>query len=494
MTDSTATPTSPGPPAKTGWAGFFLNGLVGTAILFAAIGLCGYWLTHRPQARRQPPQEKAALVEVVALHRKTHPITVRAMGKVVPATEVKLVARVSGQLVQVSPALEPGGFVARGDTLARVDPRDYRLAVAEAQAALKQAALTGTERQLAIAQKALAVALAEKELTLEEAKRAVARSDYDLLIETGSGMDKDPVQAFVEVDRDTSTAPDTTGPLYRSLGKDITEGERQLILRTPYLKAAKASLAAAQAGHKQAQAAYRNAQAARTKAESTLEKARLNLEWTAITAPFDALVLDKHVGTGSFVSSGIPVATLVDTTRYWLEVSIPVRHLRWLKRPDPNGKDGSTAEIRHPSAWGPTAFRSGRVRRVQPAIETEGRMARVLVEVRDPCALQPENEGKPVLLLDACVSVAIAGPPMTTAFRLPRTALRDGDRVWILNAAGELDIRPVTIAYRAPEYVLVTAGLEEGMRLITSDIPTPVAGMALRAAKAAEDQEVPADG
>jgi len=40
----------------------------------------------------------------------------------------------------------------------------------------------------------------------------------------------------------------------------------------------------------------------------------------------------------------------------------------------------------------------------------------------------------------------------------------------------------VTVGYRGPETLLVTAGLTNGDRLITTDLPAAVAGMSLRTA------------
>ena len=160
---------------------------------------------------------------------------------------------------------------------------------------------------------------------------------------------------------------------------------------------------------------------------------------------------------------------------------MPVGKLKWIKVPERNGKDDSTARIYYESAWGPQVFRTGKVRKIRPAIEPGGRMAGVIVEMADPLGIAPDNREKPVLLLDSCVRVEIEGKTLENSVKLPRIALRDGDSAWVLTDDGTLDIRAVTIGAQAPEHVFVTDGLEEGMRLITSDIPTPVEGMKLRA-------------
>jgi RND family efflux transporter MFP subunit len=66
---------------------------------------------------------------------------VRTTGTVRPATESDLLAEVAGRVLEVSPALAEGSFVAAGQTLVRLDDSDYRMAVAEARAAVAQAEL-----------------------------------------------------------------------------------------------------------------------------------------------------------------------------------------------------------------------------------------------------------------------------------------------------------------------------------------------------------------
>lgn len=450
----------------------------GTVIVVLAISVFAYWMTNRPKARMHKPKPEATLVKTVAIQSGSHPVTVRAMGTVLPAEQVQLVAQVSGQIVKVSPRLVPGGHLQKNDILAQIDQREYQLAVSQAKQALQQAKYVCEERKLAIRQKFSQIAEAEKSLTLEKAKRAVAQGEYDMLIEhTTSNEFSDlasPGETPVEIS--TEANPPVSGPL----GESITKSEKQLILREPYLNARRAALEAARAAHEQAQAAHQNALAARDQTDTALAKARLNLEWTTLKAPFDAVVQTKNIGTGSYVSPGKPVTTLVNTSRYWIEVSVAVNQLKWIDIPAAQTGAGATVRIFYDPAWGSDICRTGIIKQIQPGIETTGRMAKLIVEVADPLSLQPENRNKPVLMLDSCVTAQISGKAIQDAVKFPRTALRQGNYAWVLAADNTLDIHPVTIAARAPEYILVTDGLQAGMHLITSDIPTPVEGMKLR--------------
>jgi len=63
---------------------------------------------------------------------------------------------------------------------------------------------------------------------------------------------------------------------------------------------------------------------------------------------------------------------------------------------------------------------------------------------------------------------------------VPRTALRDGSRVWLMNQEGTLEIREVQEVWGDDAYVYLSGGIGSGDLLITSDLAAPVPGMALR--------------
>jgi multidrug efflux pump subunit AcrA (membrane-fusion protein) len=83
-------------------------------------------------------------------------------------------------------------------------------------------------------------------------------------------------------------------------------------------------------------------------------------------------------------------------------------------------------------------------------------------------------------MLDAYVEAQIEGGQLDNAVKIPRSALRDGENVWIKREDSTLEIRPVTITARDPGHVYVTEGLRAGEHLITSDIPVATPGMDLR--------------
>lgn len=93
---------------------------------------------------RKPPEEKPKVdnTPIVAVENiSVAPMTleVSSYGIVKPKYETQLVAQVSGQIVELSDVFVRGGFVKKGELLARIDPSDYQAALIDAQATMATA-------------------------------------------------------------------------------------------------------------------------------------------------------------------------------------------------------------------------------------------------------------------------------------------------------------------------------------------------------------------
>jgi len=376
--------------------------LLPLATLLAA-GMAATWMMKTaPQAKPRPPVPNATLVEVVPVRYSSQPVVIQAMGTVSPAREIDLKPRVNGEIVAISENLVPGGLFQTGQTLLKIDPTDYELAV----------------RQLASE-----VVQAESELEVEQGNQSIAKNEYELL------------------------------------GQVVREEDLDLILRKPQLKSVQAELEATRA---------------------KLAKARLDLERTTIKAPFNAIVKSRQVNIGTQVTESATLAGLVGTDEYWIEVSVPTHQLQWIRIPRNDSETGSLVRVYDQAGWGDEVFRTGRVIRLAADLEEQGRMARLLVSVQDPLALNPSNAEKPRLLIGSYVRLEIDGVELASVAALSRGLIREGNKVWIMDSDDKLDIRPVEIAFRGRDRVMIAKGISAGERLIVSRLATPVQGMLLR--------------
>lgn len=87
-----------------------------------------------------------ALVEAAPVVKASQTYRVHAPGRLMPRDELSLVGEVAGKVVGINPELRPGGRIAKGDVILRIDDGDYaadlaraKAAVATATARLKQA-------------------------------------------------------------------------------------------------------------------------------------------------------------------------------------------------------------------------------------------------------------------------------------------------------------------------------------------------------------------
>ena len=238
-------------------------------------------------------------------------------------------------------------------------------------------------------------------------------------------------------------------------GEKTGQVESELALRKPHLEKAQVDIEAAKAD---------------------LELAKVNLARTRVTAPFNGLVLNRYVDLGSQVSSQEKLADLVGTDAYWVQVSVPVEHLKWLKIPKDQEGEGAPATIINREDYA----RQGKVIRLLADLSQEGRMARLLVQVNDPLDLQTANDRRAPLLIGEYVRVLIEGSLLSDVYRIPRFTLHNDSQVWILDKDEKLAIRPVETLWREEEYVYVRDGLHPDDLLITSALAAPVDGMQLR--------------
>ena len=231
--------------------------------------------------------------------------------------------------------------------------------------------------------------------------------------------------------------------------------ESDLALRKPHLDKAKADVAAAKA---------------------SLEKASLDLGRTRIIAPFNAVVRSKSIDVGSQVSVGEPMAELVGTDAFWIQASIPVDRLEWIRIPRQKSEEGSDATVHYARGYSI----KGKVIRLMGDLASEGRMARILIAVEDPMQHNAEQQKSPPLLIGEYVRVAIEGRQLKEVFVIPRTALRDGSTVWLMKDDLTLSIQKVEPIWRSDKTVVIQNDLHFGQHLIVSDLPAPVDGMAIR--------------
>lgn len=170
--------------------GWLLGLVLGCLVIAAGAGALVLIFASEPEPQRAAAtKDTAMLVEVTEPPAGSFTPEIVATGTVRPAREIVLRSRVAGRVVEHADDLVPGGRVARGERLVRLDDADLRSALAQRQAELAQA---------------------KADLRVEQGRKRLAQKEYELLDERLSSADEslvlrepqiDSAQAEVEIRR-----------------------------------------------------------------------------------------------------------------------------------------------------------------------------------------------------------------------------------------------------------------------------------------------------
>ncbi len=218
-------------------------------------------------------------------------------------------------------------------------------------------------------------------------------------------------------------------------------------------------------------------------ARANLARARLDLDRTVVRSPFNAVVLAESIEVGQTVTPQSQAVTLAGTDAFWVRAAVRTDELEQLRVP---GLHGDTAGSRALVRLDPESdsVLPGRIVKLLGDLDPAGRMARVLVEVEDPLGLArgiPVAAGRGLLLLDSYVDLLLEGAEVRDLFELPREWLREGGYLWIVSDE-RLEVRPVGVAWRFEDSLLIEGGLADGEVVVTGGLATPVDGMKVRRA------------
>jgi membrane fusion protein, multidrug efflux system len=216
----------------------------------------------------------------------------------------------------------------------------------------------------------------------------------------------------------------------------------------------------------EAQAKFGETQADLQRQQATLEQAQINLKYTEIYAPLAGQIGRSKYSIGNYLTpeSGT-LATIV--SRDPMNVTFPVtqRELLALRQHAREaGVDASAVKVKLQLADGSLYGQYGKVNFVDIQVSAETDTVTVRAEVANPERLLIDGQ-----LITAVVETATP----KSALVVPQQSLQfdqTGYFVLVVDAENKVKVKPVGIA-RAPDgQVEITAGLQEGERVITEGI------------------------
>ncbi|MCJ8274127.1 MAG: HlyD family efflux transporter periplasmic adaptor subunit, partial [Psychrosphaera sp.] len=259
-------------------------------------------------------------------------------------------------------------------------------------------------------------------------------------------------QAAVTLEKGQQQLAKQTFAMANSSGKTRSD----LALRKPQLKQVNAQLTIAQINY---------------------DQAKLALKRTALTLPYDALVLETASTTGEIVAAAATMATLIRADKVWLELKVQQKYLGRLqsKMGDKPGSNVTFQSNNHTY--------HGQVVSIRASLTLSTAMAGVIVEV----ASKPSA---PQLVIGSFIEATLQAGVITNALKIPRKALIANNQIYIVDAQSKLQLRKAIIRWQLPNSLIIDANLQPPERLIVSRIAGIAPGSLVTSQKGEHDENI----
>jgi len=200
-------------------------------------------------------------------------------------------------------------------------------------------------------------------------------------------------------------------------------------------------------------------------ATAGVSRAKRNLERTQIVAPYDAIVEDKKVGLGSFVSGGSIIGDIARVDVGEIRLPIADKDLRFLENQGINAKVIFSAIYNgKPTQW------EGLIVRDEGIIDSKSRMNYLVAQVKKPYEL--DNP----LKFGSYVSAEIIGETIENAVIIPRYVIEERG-IAFMTDENTLHFESINIIRKQGEEVVISGQLNGHDKLIISALDVAIEGM-----------------
>ncbi|WP_299791039.1 efflux RND transporter periplasmic adaptor subunit [uncultured Shewanella sp.] len=419
---------------------FLLPGiLAGVLILVLAVVL-------KPSPPVVEGYDKARAVDLFTLEQKELAPRIKGFGRVTPKHIWQAVAEVGGKVIYRHPQLETGRMLPEGTLVLEIDPLEYELKLAQAEASLNstQAQLTRLDQQ----ERNL-----NSSLEIEKQKLILAEQEYQRKL--------------------------TLKKRNLVSSSELESQHQSLLVQTKLVEDLQNSIKLLPDDRKvtQAQQSVDVAQ---------LEDARRRLKQTKVVLPFDARVSDINIEQDQVVALGstMLVAHQLGTAEIKAEISLQdMRTLVGSIKSIPEEHSLPSFELLELQAnvefqVGSNRFSwPAKVTRVAETVNPNQATIGIYLEVeQDFRQLKPFS--RPPLTKGMFVSALIYGQSKPH-FSVPEKALH-GDKLYLMDQDNKLVIKPVTVLFRNGEEVAIQAEVAAGDKVVLNDLIPAIQGMSLK--------------
>jgi multidrug efflux pump subunit AcrA (membrane-fusion protein) len=390
-------------------------------------------------------------VEVITAKKIPFRARSTAYGNVEPAILMQAKSEVSGKISYTHPALKKGGNLSQGTVALRVEPTTFQFSLNQSKAAL-------TGSQSALVQ--LEVEEQSTRTSLEIAKKnlEVGKKELDRLL---SVWEKKLISRSV-VDAEEQKVLQLSQQVEDLQGRLTSFDSRKLATR-----------------------------ALITQSESQLAQSQDTLGRTEVIIPFDAVIGEVFVEKDEFTAVGSVLFEASGVQAVEINAQMPTRQFRPLLM----GNSDQPLSLRNPAELqsallqmglearvslvgfkGNTAKWHGELLRISDSIDPTRDTLGIVIAVNNP--YEGVIPGKRPPLLKGMYTAVELYAPAREMMVIPRKAVHQG-RIYLATANNELEIREVNVLHRQGRLVILDGGVEEGERIIITDVIPVIEGLPL---------------
>ena len=229
---------------------------------------------------------------------------------------------------------------------------------------------------------------------------------------------------------------------WKVLGKGKEPND--LVLRKPQLESALARLVSAKAG---------------------LEKAERDLERTKIRSPYESKIERTNVELGSLLTLGTVVGSIYSADLYEIRLPVSINEFDFV---DVNT---SSKVIFETEISGMYYSWNGNLLRSESKVDQSSQSIFLVAEIEN----SPSN--KKFLVPGVYLKAKIFGKILEGTYSLPRSALYDRNKIFVVNEDENISIREIKIIRSSKDIVIVSDGIGNGDLVITTPVSNAIDGM-----------------
>lgn len=413
------------------------------SILMIAVLFGGFFGMNRLSALKEdppkrPPFKTVYTVSSVVAERGSFQPKMTVYGEIQAAKTIELRPLVTGKVIEINPELKVGASVSENDMLFKIDPFSFETALAAAKSNV-------LETRARIAENEANIRIEQSRIRNLQDQLQIAKNDLERISQLRS--------------RGTATA------------KDVEDRTFVVSQRTQSLEQSELSLIVENARLDQQNSVLDRLQRAITQAERDLAD-------TILYAPVSGVISENNAAVGRYIGPSDRTVSLYEADR--LEVRFTLTDQRFGRiQSDRTGVVGREVEV----IWsiGGEEFRfPATIDRIGAQIDSNRGGVEVIAVINDGVAKNSLRPG-------AFVELIVPDKEFENHFRIPETALYEGDTVYAIED-GSLAPRKVRVFAREGNEIIIDGAIENGDEIMTTKIAEISKGIRVGPASGASPQ------